>query len=379
LAQDDVAVTSYMLKQNNVVVQTLAGPPATLTGLTPATQYSFQVVAGDAAGNWSPSGPTATVTTASPEWTNDTVYKLLKPSCGGCHSEGTYPFFASLEAFENGLAYNTAFVVPQKPAQSELVKLLKGQGSGSYSQMPPGQSTFEVLANQGKTLITVTEIEAWILQLTAPGSGDVKPPEDVVLNRRQRAEHIVRNLYDHLGLQDHFFWSQGSYFGYYPHIGYGTGKYYPVRSPDAAPGYGVSKSMLQMAATERYLALGGPDWGEGHRRSQVVGTTFLLTLTQTAQAHCRLALDKNRPEVWGKATSKDTSASNPAVIKENIRALHLRFLGEPATNAQVDALFELFKVYEAGVENGLKTKDKATAAWVSVCATIFRNPLWMTY
>lgn len=64
---DNVGVTSYQVRQNNVTVGTVGGNVLTYTatGLTASTTYSFNVVALDAANNTSPASNTVQVTTLS--------------------------------------------------------------------------------------------------------------------------------------------------------------------------------------------------------------------------------------------------------------------------------------------------------------------------
>jgi RHS repeat-associated protein len=68
-ATDNVGVTAYRLYQNGTLVQTLGG--ATLatdvSGLTVGVATFFQVQAGDAAGNWTTNGPTASIATVPPD------------------------------------------------------------------------------------------------------------------------------------------------------------------------------------------------------------------------------------------------------------------------------------------------------------------------
>jgi hypothetical protein len=67
-AQDDVAVTAYRVFQNSTLVATTDAAPLTaaVTGMQPATAYTFHVEAVDAAGNQSSTGPAVTVTTGAP-------------------------------------------------------------------------------------------------------------------------------------------------------------------------------------------------------------------------------------------------------------------------------------------------------------------------
>jgi len=64
-ATDNTAVTSYKVYKNGSLLGTATGSSYNVTGLTAATQYTFKVEAGDAAGNWSTNGPSKTVTTSA--------------------------------------------------------------------------------------------------------------------------------------------------------------------------------------------------------------------------------------------------------------------------------------------------------------------------
>ncbi|HEX9980541.1 MAG TPA: GEVED domain-containing protein [Flavobacterium sp.] len=62
---DNVGVTGYDVYQNGAYKATISGTTSGVTGLTPATAYTFYVVAKDAAGNASAASNTVTVTTLS--------------------------------------------------------------------------------------------------------------------------------------------------------------------------------------------------------------------------------------------------------------------------------------------------------------------------
>ncbi|MDQ1913453.1 glycosyl hydrolase family 28-related protein [Paenibacillus sp. GD4] len=78
-ASDNVGVTGYKVLQNGVelatVVGTTYGGTYDVTGLTANTSYTFQIEAGDAAGNWSTNGPSKIVMidTLAPVWTNGSL------------------------------------------------------------------------------------------------------------------------------------------------------------------------------------------------------------------------------------------------------------------------------------------------------------------
>jgi len=64
-AKDNVAVTGYRIYRDGVLIGNTNSTWYSVTGLTAGTKYTFKVEAGDAAGNWSTSGPSVSVQTAS--------------------------------------------------------------------------------------------------------------------------------------------------------------------------------------------------------------------------------------------------------------------------------------------------------------------------
>lgn len=66
-ATDNAGVDGYRLYLGGDLLDTVSGAVYSydVTGLSPGTRYTFKVEAGDAAGNWSGDGPSATVTTLS--------------------------------------------------------------------------------------------------------------------------------------------------------------------------------------------------------------------------------------------------------------------------------------------------------------------------
>ncbi len=80
---DNVGVTEYDVLQDGVVVDTVTGTTATVTGLTPETTYEFTVVAKDAAGNASAASAPLRITT---------------PLATGCLNGVAAPYSESFEA-----------------------------------------------------------------------------------------------------------------------------------------------------------------------------------------------------------------------------------------------------------------------------------------
>jgi chitodextrinase len=62
-SSDDVGVTGYQVRVNGTTATTVTGTSATVSGLNPATTYSFTVLAADAAGNLSQPSATVSATT----------------------------------------------------------------------------------------------------------------------------------------------------------------------------------------------------------------------------------------------------------------------------------------------------------------------------
>ncbi len=64
-AADNEGVTGYKVFKDGILLESVNGSTTTynVTGLSPSTSYTFKVEAGDAAGNWTTTGPSVTVTT----------------------------------------------------------------------------------------------------------------------------------------------------------------------------------------------------------------------------------------------------------------------------------------------------------------------------
>ena len=75
-ATDNVAVTSYDIYKDGVLLVSVASSPYTVSGLTSSTTYIFYVQAKDGAGNISAASNTASVTTLTPDTTAPTAPTL---------------------------------------------------------------------------------------------------------------------------------------------------------------------------------------------------------------------------------------------------------------------------------------------------------------
>jgi hypothetical protein len=286
------------------------------------------------------------------------VFERLTPTCAGCHTNDL-PYFRDLAAFEGAIVTNPAFVVPGSPETSRLLRMLAGTDVAS---MPTGAgNAFADQEAAGLTQVSTAQLTAWIAALP-PTPVDV--PQDVVLMRRKTAEMIVTTMRDQLGLaQEDFFVAYGIY-GL--DMVQRADDVYPARSPDELPsveGVGMPGSL--------WGALGGPWHLEGRVRNDAITQTFLQAFTHMSQAWCRLAVEKNSPALFNLASTSDgTAADSLPRVRDTIAAWHMRMLGTAATSQDIDELVTVFQAYE-----GKSTQT----AWTATCATIVRDPLWMTY
>jgi hypothetical protein len=124
-------------------------------------------------------------------------------------------------------------------------------------------------------------------------------------------------------------------------------------------------------ATRRFEALGGGNSFAYRLREKDFTPATLQTLVQVSQDWCAIAvaLPSNKA-LFKYATNTSKSDVDAEAIKKNIGYLHLRFLGEPASAAVIDAIYtRLFLKYEP---NG------ADVAWTAVCANFVRHPQALT-
>ncbi len=307
-------------------------------------------------------GPTCAVSR------NDEVRLAMQGACVACHAAGTKPFFASLEAFENGLVWNPKYVTPGDPDSSYLVALLEGKGTGTYPQMPQGV-TYTAQVDAHVATISLAEIKTWLKELpAAPTSAE--PSAAAFTVRRLTAEEMIFGLMSQLDLSLADFamnpdtsGNSGDLSFSYDHLAV-----WPV---DWAPGirnyYGSDSR-----AGERFLALGGPNTNFQRKRDSTLAPAAVGTLVQVSQAWCNVALQKRSKNLLRYVTLTDTSKTNPSAIKKNIGQLYLRMLAEPPTEADVDHLYDDLYV-------PLETSKDTSTAWTGVCAALVRNPLWLTY
>ena len=300
---------------------------------------------------------------------NQSVMTRLEPACGRCHGPGSNkPFFASLDAFETLLVFNSRYVVAGNPERGELLPLLRGAGTGASKQMPLSGDTFEALAAKGATEISMAELVDWIAKLNGDVAFDESGANGIV-QQRLDAEHIQDSMLDQLGLTQAEFWQldpSGA-------PSEANVEAYPMRAPDELPmnPSSLGHANTPYAAWGRYTAMGGPNHLARTRKRSEVSPTFMLNFVQTAQTWCGIAVAKpGNTAVLGVLGEADTAASNLAGVRANIARLYLRMIGEPAGEPDVDALFAVYTHYET---------QSVPIAWTATCASILRNPLWLTY
>ncbi|MFL5359291.1 hypothetical protein [Archangium sp.] len=305
----------------------------------------------------------------APSGKNDEIRLALAPACEGCHLIGNKPFFASLTAFENGLVYDERYVKPGDPENSLLIQLLEGTAPGSYPQMPPGQR-YEELVTDGRATLSIEQVKTWIRELPAAPARLEAPDPEAFTVRRLSAEEMVVSLMDQLGLTLEDFvsttdpnWRNTAYT-------VNGGKLF-VWPGDWAPGIST-QYVSDSRSVERFEALGGGNSLLYRKKDVSFGPSAAQTLVQMSQAWCARAVDKKgNTAVLRYVTLADTSAKNPEAVQKNLRALYLRMLGQPPSDAEAKELYEqVYVPLEA---------QSTRLGWIGVCAALIRHPLWITY
>lgn len=321
-------------------------------------------------------------TDVDPNDPNLAFYERLKPTCEACHTAASPPpMFASFSNFMTLLVTaqdpggTFKYVEPGDPDQSRLMNLLDPP-PGEPFFMPSGKS-FAAMAADGETNdnLQVADVEAWILGLEVivpPDPNTANPPTDGVLVRRLSARHLVKAAYGALGIDEDDFWGYTTSFGYYPVVQNGQTSKFPIRSPDATPDVQNNSYDFKPSAERRWAALGGADIGDGRVANDEISPSFLQNWLQTSQAWCRIAVKKSgNTAILGSLTLSDSTASNQVGIRDQISNLHLRIIGDPASEVQKVALHQqVFEVYEA---------VNTEAAWTAVCSVLLRDAMFITY
>jgi hypothetical protein len=319
-----------------------------------------------------PSGPGPVVAADAgcpPEGKNDEIRQALAPACASCHTTGNKPYFASLEAFENGLVYDPKWVNKDDPDNSGLILLLQGTAPGSYPQMPPGE-LFAASVADGRVKISLEELKAWIRELPARGAVNEGPAPAAFTVRRLRADEMILSLMDQLGLETADFVDTTRPTWRNEEFTVRGGRLFTWPT-DWAPG--ISQQYVSdKRATERFETLGGGVVLQGRKNDVGLGPSSMQTLVQVSQAWCRLAIEKTgNTAVLRHVTLADKSATKATEIRQNIAQLSLRMLGDVPTDAEVTELYE--QVYLPLEVTNTKT------AWTAVCAALVRHPKWLSY
>lgn len=297
---------------------------------------------------------------------NQAVFDAHAPHCASCHASGTRGYFASIEAFESLLVYNPKDVVPSKPDESELIRLLVGQGTRAFKQMPIAGPSYGDLAAQGKTKMTVAAIRNWVKNLVQRDK-DPLPTLDARRITRLTAEDVQRALYQQLGLSDDDFYKPASNYDI-PHKSTGQlDDKYPMSSPDSAP------APYDTLPVERFASLGGGSAAHQLKQDGTVSPSFLGTLSQVSQRWCALALDKpGNTALLPMGASVQTGSADAAAVKAVLRAWYLHFHAAQATDADVDTLFQTVFV-------PLEQAKDSRNAYIGTCSYFIRHPDWIFY
>lgn len=298
---------------------------------------------------------------------NQEVYNRLGTTCGGCHKMGNNrPLFATLATFEVLVVYEPKWVTPGQPDASELLRLLSGQGTGTYKQMPIQGEHFAARAARGDTAITMAQLREWITQLPPKPTGPISAARDATLVRKKDGRAILKNLERQLGLNDEDFFD-----GVVPDPRTGTWRRAdPARYAAKDPADPVGSDRTSIGT---FAALGGANYLANKRENADLSATFAQVLVPMSQAWCRRAIEKpGNTAILKFASTSDTSADSAgaARIKKNIAYLYLNMLGE---SADADELADLVALYD-----GYRAQD-GVIAWTAVCAALIRDPLWVTY
>jgi hypothetical protein len=289
---------------------------------------------------------------------NDAIMRGLAPTCAGCHAAGPNPFLASARAFDTLFAFNEKIVVPGHPEQSYLIELLQGTAKGTYTQMPLSGDSFVALEAEGKTGVTLAQIESWISQLT-PGAKDTTPDPDIVTIKRLSAAQVRKTLYAQLGLTDKdFFDSTSATTNGIPVLLSLGEDNYPVHGPNELPG------LFYPEPATRFTAL------DGTRPTP----PFAQALVNISQRWCKMAVAKSDSDklLFPYVDKNAKSATAADDIKKNLAYWNLHFLGEPADAADIDDVFQnLFMT--------LETESDTPTAWAGVCSYFIRHPKWIAF
>jgi hypothetical protein len=295
---------------------------------------------------------------------NQIIFDGLSGSCAGCHASGARGYFESIETFESLLAYQPALVVPRKPDESELVRLLEGNGTRAFTQMPIAGEPYAGLVEAGTATLPMSAIREWVSNLQAHELDD-RPSIDAPRVTRMGANDVVRALYAQLGLSDDDFFQPASSYNIPLKTAQSDGNY-PMTSPDSIPG------PYEGLPAERFASLGGGSAMLQVATDNTPSPSFLGTVTQVSQVWCRLALDKAGNEALLPAGTVLSGSDDAPAVKAIIRRWFLHFHAVAASDEQIDAMYQ-------DVFVPLEAETDAKTAYVGTCSSFIRHPGWIFY
>lgn len=203
------------------------------------------------------------------------------------------------------------------------------------------------MAEQGRTSISLAELECWIGGLTATPTIAAAGPLPVA--RRLSAEQMIQSLVVQLGVDPARF----------------SANEYGVQSPNDVPQLDPYHQQ-----NSNFHLLGGPQWMTGLKRSSQVDSALVQLWVNLSQRACRAAAAAMNNVIFTAATSSDGSADQPQKIRDNISNLSWRLLAIRPTPSELDDYFQLFVAYES---------TSRSTAWTAVCSAMLRDPLWLSW
>ena len=256
---------------------------------------------------------------------------------------------------------NPALIVPGDPDSSQFVKLLLGQGSGSFPQMPVGTKTYAQLLSDGMATLSLDDIRAWISGLGSQARGS-EPNPQLARVARVKPLQLQRALYQQLGLAHADFFSEAQEYGVVMAESRGDDAY-PFQPSEALP----APRQGEPAGRAQGLGAGNP---YAQVRSDLsLAPSFVLTLTQVSQRWCRMALARSGNLALFPAGS--STGTDEANVKATIGRWFTHFHGVKGSQGQIDELYATVWVPLA--------KESTEGAWVGLCSSFIRHPSWIFY
>jgi hypothetical protein len=296
---------------------------------------------------------------------NEGLMKKLTKNCAGCHAEGSNkPFFASIAAFESLLVYNASYIKPGSSEESELIRLLEGQGKLTYKQMPPGGDSFAALAGKGQTDISLDDVKAFIRNLKPRQLMVATADPNATTVRRLDARRIRTSLVLQLGID--------------PEFPYGDpqGEKLLLRDSDTwkafkSPADYMPDNNAYNDLDDRWKGLGGASYLRSTPPNGDISSALMLNLAQLSQNWCRQSVRKVGSPLFKFAKPTDGSKDKAADVRKNLRSMMVSLLALQPSDAQVEDLYSsVFLTYE---------KVDIDTAWTASCSALIRHPLWLSY